>query len=363
MPSSKQPVLFSSDGEPPNDHYTFPRPQYLGAKYLLLGWIHECIHRHLDTQKINSVLDAFSGSQSVAYFFKKLGYSVHTNDFLSANHQIGLSLIENKQEILNQQDINILFAKNNRKKHMVETLWAGVFFTKEESIWLDQFRANVGLLENAYKQALALSIINRAMQRKVIMGHFAHMQALKYANDPIRVKRNASIAQPIKNLFTDLLNDYNQAVFDNGKNNKSYNENILNLLPNIDYMDLVYFDPPYTDSHSDYQAFYHLLESYTEYWENKTFKNGTKRYYPPRFSGFDKKTEVWNSFDRLFTLSQKIPYWVISWNSRSYPHINELRDKVQCFKKKVVIEQKQYTSSRGGKGSVAGSSEFLLIGY
>ena len=58
--------------------YKFPEPQYLGAKYIHRGWIAQYIPDNVET-----VLDAFSGSQSIAYMFKQLGKRVLTNDFLS----------------------------------------------------------------------------------------------------------------------------------------------------------------------------------------------------------------------------------------------------------------------------------------
>lgn len=42
------------------------------------------------------MLDAFGGSQSIAYLIKQPGKSTHTNDFLSFNHQIAKALIDNK---------------------------------------------------------------------------------------------------------------------------------------------------------------------------------------------------------------------------------------------------------------------------
>lgn len=94
-----------------------------------------------------------------------------------------------------------------------------------------------------YKQALALAVMNRAMTRKVTMGHFAHTVALKYANDPERVKRNRSLARPVKDIFLDLLPEYNNAVFDNYQSNKSFNEDAIELLPNISIsIDLLYLD-------------------------------------------------------------------------------------------------------------------------
>ena len=131
-------------------------------------------------------------------------------------------------------------------------------------------------LQNTFKQALSLSVMCRSITRKVTMGHFAHTQALKYAADPIRVKRNRSLIRPVRDIFLDILPDYNAAVFNNQKSNKSFHKNILELLPTLSNIDLVYFDPPYCNSHADYQSFYHLLETFVEYWRDKEFVNGIK---------------------------------------------------------------------------------------
>ena len=107
-------------------------------------------------------------------------------------------------------------------------------------------------------------------------------------------------------------------MFDNGYECVSYNDDILKVLPILSNVDLVYFDPPYCDSHADYQGFYHLLETYTNYWKDKEFVNGTKRYSSKKESGFETKKEIIGSFKKLFSLSQHIPYWLISYNDRSY---------------------------------------------
>ena len=70
-------------------YYKFPQPQYLGAKYKHTNWI--CNHIPKNTF---SVLDAFSGSQSVSYAFKQLSLEVHTNDFLKFNSIIGNAIME-----------------------------------------------------------------------------------------------------------------------------------------------------------------------------------------------------------------------------------------------------------------------------
>lgn len=335
----------------------FPQPQYLGAKYIHKDWIAQWI-----PDDVNVVLDAFSGSQSIAFLCKQLGKSVISNDFLTFNSQIGKALIENTNEILTEEDLEILFSENSDpdKYNLMENLYSNLFFIQEETSFLDSFRSNIRFLGNDYKKAMAFSIMNRAMTRKVTMGHFAHTQALVYASNPDRIKRNRSLVTPLKALFKGLLVEYNNAVFDNNKKCVSYNENILDLLPKLSKIDLAYFDPPYCDSHADYQSFYHLLETYTNYWKDKEFVNGTKRYSPKKNSGFDTKSEMIDSLNKMFILSENIPYWIISYNDRSYPDVETLAHMIKSFRN-VQIERKPYSAGRGGKGSVAGSSEILLI--
>lgn len=338
--------------------YKFPEPQYLGAKFVLLDWIRKFIPKDCHV-----ALDAFAGTQSVAFLLKQLDFKVLTNDFLSFNHQIGLALVENKNVKLNSDDLQLLFSENPKVENLIQQQFTDNFFSAEQSLFLDNFRANIELLENHYKKALAFAVMNRSISRKIIMGHFAHTQALKYANTPIRVKRNPTIARPLKDLFLELLPKYNEAVFDNGQENKSYNENILDLFPKLlktGKIDFVYFDPPYCDSHADYQSFYHLTETFTEYWKDKQFINSIKRYEPQRFSGFDKKRDVIESLHKLFDYTKEIPHWLISYNNRSYPKTEDFLEIIKKYKQ-VEVETKTYLNGRGGKGSVAGSQEILFV--
>ena len=337
--------------------YKFPEPQYLGAKFIHRGWIAKFI-----PDSVHTVLDAFGGSQSIAYMMKQLGKKTLTNDFMSFNNHIGKALIENSGVKLSPADMDILFSENSNPEeyNLMERLFSDLFFTREEAAFTDSFRSNVSRLDNPYKQSLALSVMCRSMTRKVTMGHFAHTQALNYAADPVRIKRNRSLIRPLKDLFLELLPQYNAAIFDNREQNMSYNENTLDLLPRLEGVDLVYFDPPYCNSHADYQSFYHLLETFVEYWKDKQFVNGTKRYEPKRYSGFDKNSEAIGNLRRMFELSQGIPTWLVSYNDRSYPDIDTMKAMIEPYRN-VTVERKTYSAGRGGKGSVAGSSEILLI--
>ena len=97
-----------------NFNHQFPEPQYLGAKNTHLAWIKKFIPSNVST-----AIDAFSGSQSVAFLFKQLGYRTITNDFLNFNNQIGLALIENASIKLTKEDVDMLFEPSKNKKNFL----------------------------------------------------------------------------------------------------------------------------------------------------------------------------------------------------------------------------------------------------
>lgn len=166
MTSKAQKVLF----EPIRfDVYKFPLPQYLGAKFNLLSWIAKFV-----PDNVNVALDAFAGSQSVAFLLKQRELQVYTNDFLAFCHQIGKSLIENKNELLSDTEASSLFELRADAGTLMQDNFIGNFFLAQEAKMLDSFRANVEELGSPYKRAMALTVMNRSLTRRIIMGHFAY---------------------------------------------------------------------------------------------------------------------------------------------------------------------------------------------
>jgi adenine-specific DNA-methyltransferase len=335
----------------------FPRTQYLGSKERLVDWILETAPKNIET-----VFDAFSGTSVVGYHFKNKDYKVYNNDFLKCNYYISKALVENRDTKLEKKDIEMLLDENTKADNLIETIFTGVFFEQDQAQFLDKFRANVDKLNCEYKRALALALMNRSLTRKVTLGHFAHLKAIEYSKDPERIKRNASLAKHLKDIFLSLVDSYNNAIFDNKKENKAFCEDTISLLPKLKDVDLVYFDPPYCGRHPDYQAFYHFLETFVEYWKDKEFVNGTKMYYPKKQSGFVLKTEIEDSFKKLFENSKHIPYWLISYNCKSEPKQDRMIELIRKHKK-VRVYENEYKNDYGGKGSRQGTKELLFYCY
>lgn len=337
----------------------FPQAQFLGNKERLLEWIFSVIPPSSPPAPLR-FLDAFSGSGIVAFEAKRRNYEVVANDLLQCCWNVANGMVENGSSTLSRDEADALFLPAGKRGELMVRLFADRFFRLDEARLLDDFRSNVELLDTG-RRTLAMTVMQRALTRKVIMGHFAHCQALSYAQNPLRVRRNPSIARPVQDLFMELLPQYNDAVFDNGLRHRAYHGDVLELLKKDSAFDVAYFDPPYCMSHSDYQAFYHLLETFSRYWADKEFRGGTNRYWPPLPSGFDKKSEVEKTFHMLFDLARAIPLWIISYNDRSYPGEALFESWLQGTGREVAVHRSRYQNGRGGKGSVKGSHEMLFV--
>jgi adenine-specific DNA methylase len=84
--------------------------------------------------------------------------------------------------------------------------------------------------------------------------------------------------RPFSELFRKFVNEYNNAVFLNGKDNRVIGGYDALLAPNS--VDLVYLDPPYfsgDDSETNYLVFYHFLEGLANYkkWPQMINNNGS----------------------------------------------------------------------------------------
>ena len=328
----------------------FPTTQYLGSKQKLIEWI---INR---TPKVDSILDAFSGSGVVSYYFKRKGVKVLSNDFLRSSFYYSKALIENNKTTLSKEDVNMLLSENKSKKNYVESNFADFFYTREECIFIDNLIANIEKLDDQYKRALALSCLIRTCIQKIPGGKFRR-NLLKYRDKNFKHYRPKFI-RDIKETFLSFVNKFNAAVFDNGKENKAYNDNIFDLIKNIK-TDAIYFDPPYGGSGFDYEKDYFFIELIAKYYgQINEFFGKSKVYKDLQFSGFNKNHLLLESFDNLFSSAKHIPLWIISYNNRSLPKFEEFTDLIKKYKKISQVYEKEYHYKIGDS---KGLKEYLFI--
>jgi len=327
----------------------YPKLNYIGNKEKLVEWI--CDNFPKDT---NSIFDAFSGGGVVSFEAKKRGLKVISNDVLKINSLISKALIENKSEILDEEDIKVIFDGEPFEGFMYKNYSKKLFFP-QECKELDLYRKNIDNLSNEYKKAIAFILLRRAMIRKMPYSRFnlswekiKQLRDEEYSYKKYKRKR-AYHNKSFKSHFLENLEEYNQAIFDNFQDNKSYNQDIFELLDKIK-ADIIYLDPPYTGTMNNYFAFYGVIDEYILQKKLKPFNNNF----------IDKKTSLL-LFDKLFSKLSNFKYWILSYNNKSYPTKDNLIEIISKYSKNIKVIEKNHIYKVTGKENKKSNIEYLFV--
>lgn len=352
-------IIHSTDGIKTIDTHqelleNFPGTRYMGSKYKILPFLWNSIK----DLEFSSVLDAFSGSGCVSYMLKQKGLQVFSNDFMTFSSEISKSLIENSSTKLAEEDLNMLLKYNPDAKDFVQTTFDGIYFSKEANSFLDNLIANIALLDDPYKKAIAKAAISRACMKKRARGIFTYT-GKRYEDG----RRDLRLT--LRDHFIENIESFNNAVFNNGKENRAYNLDIFNLKVEAD---LVYFDPPYLTSKSDndYTRRYHFVEGLVKNWEGLEIQQETKtKKFKKYASPFDSKKTVNQALDTLFD-TFKNSILVVSYSSNSIPSKEEMIALLKKYKKNVELKEINYLYSIGNHNHKIGNNsnkvkEYLFI--
>lgn len=329
---------------------TYPTVNYIGNKEKIVDWIATLI-----PTEAQSFFDAFCGGCSVSYKAKELGLTVYSNDVLKINFFIAQALIENNREILSAEDVKNIFEGSPAEGFMFKK-FANQFYYPNECKELDMIRQNIlRKIKGKYKRALAFALMRRAMIRKMPYSRFTILW------NKIKELRNEELSyakygrkrhyhnQTFQFHFEDNLQEYNQAVFNNEKNNKAYNLDIYEAIKKVD-ADVVYLDPPYAGTMNDYFGFYGLLDAFVDGKNVVPFKNN-----------FVDKNTIVNQLDKLFSHLGKYKYWMLSYNSRSKPEKNELCQLLSQYSDDITVHEKPYAYKVTGKEKKHNDIEYLFV--
>lgn len=326
----------------------FPKVNYIGNKTKLAPWIADNI-----PAGTNTVLDLFSGGSSVSYELKKRNYQVWANDALYSSYAISKALIENSKIKLKKSVIDNALAYDPlpEDKKKVEFLANKIYFEEE----IPELSKLVGYVKKlrGYEKYLYLSLLRRAMIRKlpysrmnVGWDNIKLLRDEEYSYKKYKRRRayhNKSFASHMYNE----LNDYNNAVFDNGKNNKAFQKNAISLIREVTQVDTVYLDPPYPGTMNDYEGFYGLFD---EIFDKKiVYDNLTK-----------SNTFLSYLENMVEEISKKAKYLMISINSNSKPGYEDIVNMCEFYGKTEVKERK-HNYQVSGKEQKNNNLELLVI--
>ncbi|MCK4641704.1 MAG: DNA adenine methylase [Candidatus Marinimicrobia bacterium] len=319
--------------------------------------IHE-IWNTLKDYEFNSFFDAFAGSNVVGYFMKSKGKEVITNDFMKISYITAKAIIENSNVHLGKSDVDFLLSNKNKENYISNT-FMGLYFSDQDNQFLDKVRFNISLLDDEYKQTIALSSLVRACMKKRPRGIFTFV-GHRYDDGRSDIKKS------LENHFIDNVLSFNDAVFDNDTHCKANNSLTQKL--NIK-ADLVYFDPPYftPNSDNDYVRRYHFVEGLAKNWEGLEIQEHTKtKKFKSYKSPFSKKEETYTAFENLIK-KYKNSMIAISYSSNSLPTKAEMIEILKKHKNTVVVHEIDHLYSFGNQNHKAGNGfnrvkEYIFIG-
>ncbi|MGO1470858.1 DNA adenine methylase [Senegalia sp. (in: firmicutes)] len=330
------------------ENYEFPKVNYIGNKKKIVEWIGSNI-----PLSEGIVLDLFAGGSSVSYYLKQKGYEVITNDALYASFVINKALIENKDTKLKYNEIeeikNTKIDKKLRKK--LNWLEKNLFYSDE----VDELSKFVNYSFNlpTYEKYLLQALIRRSMIRKL---PYSRMNVdwkniLKLRDEDYSYRkygrRRAYHNQSFEYHILDNLENYNNSIFDNARENRAIQMDFMDALNSIDSVDIIYLDPPYPGTMNNYEGFYGSFD--------KIFDKEIE------ITNIRKKEDFLNNIENILRIAQlKSKFIVMSLNSNSTPSYEEIM-KLMSNYGSIRLESRKHNYQLSGKKKKNSNFEILLI--
>jgi adenine-specific DNA-methyltransferase len=355
------------------DHWLFPTTRYRGSKRKILPWIWEGIK----DLEFKSVLDLFGGTSVVSILFKRMGKQVTYNDYLLFNQTAGIAFISNKYTRLTNDDLDFILAshKDINYEKLIHDTFAEYYFKNEENRLLDFVIQNIIELSRFYsgnklreKQSLAFWAVGQACLMKRPFNLFHRKNLYLRTNSVQRQFGNKTTWEwPFPDLIERFVNEANNVVWDNGKENKVLGCNAFDV-KQANY-DLVYLDPPYFYKRQkdwDYRDIYHFLEGMVDYknwralidWDTSNLRlNGDAMRWPAKSK--DELVKLYKMLIDEFCDS----ILVISHKSGSLVSVKEIEKLLMNQGKKVEKQRKRYQYALSKQNGKRGkNTEWLIIG-
>ena len=331
----------------------YPTVNYIGNKENVTDWI-------IDSLPISQgiVLDLFCGGCSVSYALKESGFKVISNDVLYSNFVLAKSIIENSSDVLaisDYKNINIKLSDIEKKYLSIKSLFENKIYFDYEVKEL----ANLTLIASKlkeYKNFMFLALLRRAMIRKIPYSRMNvkweeiqkfRDEAYSYAKYG-RYRHYHNI--PFIDHIEKNMDEYNQAVFDNGHQCIATNLDGLDCVKKIDTkVDLIYMDPPYPSTMNKYDEFYGAYDKMV----NKNIKIKTNLT--------DKSTFISNFAKIVKSCIGKTEFIAISLNNKCFPGIEKIIDCIKPYILSFEIKKKEHVYKVTNKENKHTNFEILLI--
>jgi len=344
--------------------------RYIGNKENILDKIYSILTKN--GVEGDSFFDFFSGTTSVARYYKKLGYRVFSSDFLYLSFCLQKAYIENNREPLFGRLLPTLLSvrcasffaspleqvvaylntispvegfiyKNYTPEGTAALDRPRMYFSSENGKVIDAIRIQIekwkieDLITDSEYYILLACLIETVSFYANVAGVYAAFQK-KW--DPRAVK--PLTLRPIE-------------IIDNDRDNKVYNANSLDLVPDID-VDILYVDPPYNGR--QYLPNYHLLETIAKYDAPSIHGVTGMRDYESKKSSFCNAKTALQGIDYIAS-SAKYKYLVLSYNSEGIMGKADIMSTLSKYGT-VKLEEFEYLRFKSNNNGLAKTQKHVF---
>ncbi|MCZ7610006.1 MAG: DNA adenine methylase [Ignavibacterium sp.] len=292
--------------------------RYYGAKTKLLPFIEDVVKK-TGVNGTSNFVDMFAGTSAVGRHFKKLGYTVISNDTLEFSYAIAKAYIELNEEpkfkklksYLRLKNGNSIFDYLNkinfRKEGFIFQNYSPSggrkYFSDENALRIDTFRylfeewkeeRKINELEFYYLITSLLRGVN--LVSNVSGTYAAYLKTWdKRALKPLKL-------EPVE-------------IIESKNKNKAFKKDANELIKEIE-PDVLYLDPPYNSR--QYASNYFILELIAEGWfktKPEIYGETGMRKYDHQKSKYSSKASALNALEDLILNSTSSKYIVLSYNN------------------------------------------------
>lgn len=338
---------------------------FLGSKAKLLDYISPHFAGHV-------LCDIFMGSGAVSLRAKAMGMKIISNDIAKRSKIFGDAVISNQNVRISEEDVASLFLPTENSGFVEKNFVPKVFLPEMAKV-----------LDNAFVQARRRESPKRELLEYLLMKYILGsrqfgafqvgvqdntmilegkvIELIEEASSEARANKIAGSLMPAYKKLMAVREKINRAIFNNGEKNEVYQMDcfdFLELMRNEQRkIDTIYFDSPYKQS-TLYSTHYKVLDQILE----------EKMDIELDDQAFNRNDAIVN-FERLFSVSEWIPRWVISMghnvNSDKGIKGEELLSVVQKFRPaKLIFLEHNWTinnlASKSGKKQ-GENVEYLIV--
>ncbi|MBR1853595.1 MAG: DNA adenine methylase [Lachnospiraceae bacterium] len=313
--------------------------RFIGCKTLLLDNIKAVIDEKAPDAK--SLCDIFSGTATVARHFKKW-YEVYSNDLLYFSYVLQKGTIENDSvpkftglksalsiqdpiEYFNSMDVAAMETLEQNRRFFQNTyapIGGRMYVTDENALRIDFARNKV---EDWYKSGILTEDEYFYLVACVVEGvPFVSNTSGTYGAFHKEWEKRSYKKYEV----------YRLGITTNGKRNKSYNCDGVELLKHIQG-DILYIDPPYNER--QYLPNYHVLETAAKYDFPVVRGDTGQRPYENQKSDFCVKTKVVSAFDQLIQNAQ-FQHIILSYSTDGLMSVSDIEEVMKKYGKEGTFK-------------------------